>query len=200
VKDLEQLLLPDNVREEFTQRLVSGLGVFGHFLSARLKRGEWRIWTIVPQGTRYEIAKSLDWGGVAPADATVAWLSQRIEQFLRQRPSGIAIFENDPATKSDPWLANCKSKVVYMNDRVFHYARSGDSALTIERAIRDAQSYPLVGAIVESVGLNLTHNVEEGDLRKLSLLAVAIIQDVFDGESYMVAEPVSGPSIAPLRL
>jgi hypothetical protein len=199
MKEHEQFMLPDELRNEVAERLVSGLGVFGPFLAARMRRGSWRLWTILPKGAKYSEGQPLDAGGVAWADLTVTWLSRRIDQFLRRKREGIAIFENDPARKGDAWLNNCKSKVVYVKARVFHYVQSGDSAHDIERAIRDAQSYPLVGAIIESVTLNFGHDLTEDDLLKLSSLAVAIIQDAFDGESYIVAEPVDGPSIAPPR-
>lgn len=188
--------LPDELREQVERRLARG-GPFGQLLSERLRHGNWRIWTILPEGSGYVRGHSLDWGDVASADATTSWLSQCLEAFLRKRPGRVAFFENDPARRDDPWLQTCASKVTYFGDRVFHYVRSGDTSETSETALRDAHSaWILVGAVVESVAMDLRQDLCAEDIEELASSAVALISDAFDGESYIIAEPVDGVSIA----
>ena len=188
--------LPGEVRANVEERLASG-GELGRSLAERLRHGRWRMWTIVPAGSGVEPGRSLDEGGVASAKEARSRLSAGIGEFLQSQKGRIALFENDVARAGDEWLRECGSKLTYSRERVLHYAQSGDAAITVDRAIRDAQSpHRLIGALIESVAKNLQRDLSDEDLSELALMAVAVICDVFDGESYIVAGPVDSPSIA----
>lgn len=188
--------LPDEARSQFEARLTRG-GEFGRSLADRLRYGEWRFWTIVPASAALEINRSLTEGGVASSKETRAWLSARIARFLHGESESTAIFENDSARADDEWLRACDSKLIYSEGRVLHYAEPGDSATEIDQVIRDAQSpHLLVGALIESGRAGLGRELSDEDLRRLASMAVAIISDAFDGESYIVAEQGQSESIA----
>lgn len=188
--------LPDETHSHFESRLTRG-GEFGRSLAERLRYSEWRFWTVVPAGAALELNRSLNDGGVASSKETRAWLSARIARFLQRGSENIALFENDSARPGDEWLRACESKLTYSVGRVLHYAQAGDSATEVDQAIRDAQSpHLLVGALIESGRAGLGHELSDADLRRLASMAVAIISDAFDGESYVVAEQGQSASIA----
>jgi len=192
----EVVALPDDARRHLEERLIRG-GALGRSLAGRLRHGRWRLWTIAPPGSRFGSGRSLDEGGVASAKEARSWLSARIGEFLERQKGRIALFENDMARKGDEWLRACGSKIVYSRERVLHYAHSGDSAIAVDRAIRDAQSpHLLVGALIESSAMDLQRELSDDDLNELALKAVALVSDAFDAESYIVAEPDDANSIA----
>lgn len=188
--------LPNEARRHLEERLLRG-GALGRSLARRLREGRWSLWTIAPAGSAFKLDRSLDEGGVASAKETRSWLSARIGKFLERREGRIAFFENDMARKGDEWLRACGSKIAYSGERVLHYACFGDSAIEVERVIRDAQSpHLLVGALIESSAIEFQRDLSDDDLSELASSAVVLIADAFDGESYVVAEPDGSAFIA----
>ena len=201
--------LPDELRAEVEGRFLRAVAPLGPLLAQRLRRGRWRLWTILPEGA-YEAGMSLDLirsnllhgGGwqARPEDPKIL-LSQWIESFLRRKPGRTVIFENDPARKGDPFLQTRNdAKIVYLKDRVYFYARSGASADEIETVIRYANSACWVmGMVVDSSSLDLSGEITKVDLREFASKAVSLICDAFGGESYVIAEMADGLSILPDR-
>ena len=167
-------------------------------LADRLRKGEWRLWMPLVEDF-WEPGTSLDGYYYFPeADSPRFVLSQWIADFLRRKPGRTAIFENDPARKGDPFLQERKEKVFYMEDRVYFWATSGDSADEINDVIGHASCASwVIGMVVDSSSSKLPKEISEGDLKELASKAVSLICDAFDECSFIVAEMVDGLSIIP---
>ena len=190
--------LPSERQEEVEERFRRALAPLGPMLADRLRRGEWRRWTLLPEDY-WEPDTSLDGGFWADWEVgPTSVLSQWIADFLRREPGRIVIFENDPARKGDPWIQKCTAKFIYLEDRVYLYAGSGASADEIGTVIRKAASASWgMGMVVESSSSELPEELSEHELRELASKAMSFICDAFDGVSWVVAEEADGSSILP---
>jgi hypothetical protein len=188
---------PDEFSADVEERFLRARAPLGPLLAARLRQGKWRIWSILPKGS-YEAGMSLRSAYEPSPDDPLVLLSHWIEDFLRRRSGRTVIFENDPARKDNPWLQKCTAKTIFLNDRVYHYAGSDDSAAEIEAVIRYAGSASwTMGAVVDSSSSDLPKEITEDNLREFASKAVSLICDAFDGQSFVVAEMAGGPSIVP---
>jgi hypothetical protein len=192
--------LQDERRPEVEERFLRADAPLGPMLADRLRQGEWRLWMPLVEDF-WEPEMSLDGFYYLPeADSPRIVLSQWIADFLRDKPGRTVIFENDPARKGDPFLRERKEKVFYMEDRVYFWAASGDSADEIDDVIGQASCASwVIGMVVDSSSSKLPKEVGGGDLKELASQAVSLICDAFDMCSFIVAEMVDCVSIVPDR-
>jgi hypothetical protein len=189
---------PATRREEVEERFLRACAPLGPMLVKRLQQEEWCFW--MPLVADYwEPEMTLEEYYYCPeADSPALILSRWIADFLRAKPGRFAVFENDPARKGDPFISNWKTKIFYVDDRVYSYAASGDSADAVDDAIRFARCASWgIGMVVDSSSSDLPGQITEDDLRRLVSNAVSMISDAFDGCGYVVAEMVDGFSIVP---
>jgi hypothetical protein len=199
-KPLHVIHLPKERQIEVEERCLRAWGPLGPMITSRFRQGEWHFWTLL-QEEDWEPGLSLDaaWFWARGVDNPDWVLSQWIADFLRGKPGRLAIFENSPARKGDPFIANWPSvNIVYMGDQVYSWVGPGASVAAVEEAIRFARSASWdLGMVVDSTSWGMPKEIGEDDLKELASKAVSMIFDAFDGCSYVVAEMTGGLSIVP---
>ncbi len=130
-------------------------------------------------------------GGVAiPIPNTLPHLTKAISAFL-STPGGICLLENADASRSDPWLERCESRIAFFDDEVYHVLEATTDEEMIDLSIRRAQSaWTFVGALA-SLSDRLSLPADRGELtleflRSLAERVEQVFVGAYDLEGYVI--------------
>lgn len=78
------------------------------------------VTTDVPAELSRDAIQNLDWGGVGASDPSRSKHTQMICEHLGSAPGAVAIFEDQLAKSTDPILRECPTKILTVDDEVYH--------------------------------------------------------------------------------
>ena len=81
----------------------------------------------MPEGATYEIAG----GRMVEIRNLDDVLIDQIVRFLQERDNGVVLFEHALASADDPWITTAKSRVLTLDEEVYHLLVRPDRELTI---------------------------------------------------------------------
>ena len=149
----------------------------------------------VPMEKIEEIRKEMNLGPSAVIEAvedgpSKKWLIDKLVEYLGTDKDRLVIFENAIAEPLAPYIQKDLTNVYFFEEEVYHALGAEDSSdkKHIEKVIRRAESYMLVGAMsfVPDKESILTKQLSLETIKAIAENTMAVISRAFDGEGYVI--------------
>jgi hypothetical protein len=178
---------------------------YGHSLARHLLRSRdltvGRVVTrIAPDANTDELEK-FEWGGKYYPEpisgrrrTPVDDLASYILSCLDATEERVCVFENHLGRRTDPWLEQAQSRVLFLGEEVYHVISSEDADLdSTKAAINEAEDVTLLVGVLsvwpqDSRLSSERREITDEELRAIAQRAEKIIVRAYDGEGYLIWE------------
>ena len=161
-----------------------------------------RIVTRLPEGVDDKAAKEFETGGklpelyprmtnLQPVPNTDLFLVEQVHRFLEEGDTGLCVFEDASASRSDPFLQSLNARYSTFEDEVYYLLCQADKDdETILRTVREAHSWLSIGVMTSTSGETGPcpegRALTVGHLRLLAEKTEKITIGAYDGEGYLI--------------
>lgn len=157
----------------------------------RLDLASGTVTTEVPAELSRDAIRNLDWGGVGATDPSRSRQIQVICEHLHSEPGAVAVFEDQLARSTDSTLREYPTKILTLADEVYHFldfrdANSHAVETTLSYQASAGSEIGFLSVIDSPLATSFPSEVSSADLIGVAQGVVAVLVDVFDGESFAI--------------
>jgi hypothetical protein len=187
---LKTLDLGDQGLAHVRDRLANGRSLSRFVLDAfDLSSGT--VTTDVPAELSRDAIQNLDWGGVGATDPSRSRQIQVICEHLGSSPGAVAVFEDQLARSTDSSLRDYPTKILTVDDEVYHLLDSRDAnphavETTLSWQASAGSEIAFLSLVDSPLASVFPSAVSPAHLVAVAQGVVAVLVDAFDGESFAV--------------